>query len=280
MLEQLYDARFLKENPFYAFILGITYTVIAIGASILLFPQNPALISVLIISVLFLPSLYNLSIIAAQEGARTGGILRAIYSHKQFIKVYFYAFFGMFIVFAFFATIMPALASNILFREQLAVIGITGGAAFSKGLFMGIFSNNIKVLFLCFSISLVLGNGAIFLIAWNASVWGTIFGMVAKLGATAVGKDPLIYLLLILITVLPHVILEIGSYIFATISGTELSEGFLKERFGSPAFRNIVTVNAIILLFSITVLVIGCIVETFVLNNFETYRIIISQAFG
>lgn len=282
MLEQLYSAHLLKEKPFYAFILGITFSVIGIGASVLLFPQDPALISVLIISVLFLPSLYKLSILEAKEEAAESsfGVLKTIFAQKQFIKVYFYAFFGMFIVYAFFSTIMPALASHILFREQLQIIGITGGAIFSKGLFLGLFSNNIKVLFLCFVISLVLGNGAIFLITWNASVWGTIFGVIAKMGAASVGKNPFIYLALVLFTVLPHVILEIGAYIFATISGTELSEGFLREKFGTPGFSNLLAVNALILLFSIIVLLLAVLVESFVLNNFETYRIIIRQAFG
>ncbi len=279
MLERLYDASFLKKYPVYAFLLGVAYTTIGIGASVLLFPQDPALISVLIISVLFLPSLYKLSELEEIEEAREGGILRAIYNQKQFIKVYFYAFFGMFIVYAFFSTVMPALASNILFREQLEVIGISGGAVFSRGLFMGIFANNIKVLFLVFAVSLALGNGAIFLIAWNASVWGTIFGNIAKTGAMAVGKNPFIYLVLVLFSVLPHVILEIGAYIFATISGTELSEGFLKERFGSESFKNLIAVNALILILSLVVLVLAAIVETIVLNTFETYRIIIRQAF-
>lgn len=281
MLEQLYDANFLKQHPIYAFLLGITYSAIGIGASVLLFPQDPALISVMIISILFLPSLYKLSIVAEEEQKKEEGLLRSIYNQKQFIKVYFYAFFGMFIAFAFFSTIMPSFAANILFKEQLALIGLpSGGAFFSTGLFTGLFSNNLKVLFLCFAVSLFMGNGSIFLITWNASVWGTIFGNIAKTGALAVGKNPFIYLMLVLISVLPHVILEIGAYIFATISGTQLSEGILREKFGSSQFSNMLAVNAIILLLSIIVVVAAALVETFVLNNFETYRLIIQQAFG
>ncbi len=282
MLEKLYSAHFLRQNPFYAFILGLAYSIIAIGASVILFPQDPALISVLIISVLFLPSLYKLSIMEEKEEAKYSGkgTFKAICHQKQFIKVYLYAFLGMFVAFAALSVFLPTLASNILFREQLEVIGISGGAIFSEGLFMGILSNNMKVLFLCFAVSLALGNGAIFLITWNASVWGTIFGVMAKTGALSVGKNPVIYLILILLTVLPHVILEILSYIFATISGTELSEGFLREKWSSDQFRNLLAVNAMVLLMSIGVLLLGAVVETIVLNNFDTYRIIIQQAFG
>jgi uncharacterized membrane protein SpoIIM required for sporulation len=280
MLEQLYSPQFLKEHPAYAFLLGIAYSAVGIGASVILFPQDPALISVLIISVLFLPSLYRLALIEERE-QKAKGLLKAIYNQRQFIKVYFYAFFGMFITYAFFSTIMPNLAASILFKEQLAIIGgPSGGASFSGSLFQGILSNNLKILLICFVVSLVMGNGSIFLITWNASVWGTIFGNVAKSAAFAVGKNPFIYLVLILISVLPHVILEIGSYIFATISGTEVSEGFLREKFGSNAFRNLMIINALILLTGIILLLLGAVVETYALSNFETYRIIIRQAFG
>jgi len=278
MLEQLYSAKFLREKPIYAFLLGIAFSVIALGASLLLFPQDPALISVLIISVLFLPSLYKLSAMEEKQEAKEKGFWKSIYNQRQLIKVYFYAFFGILITFAFFSAILPSLATNFLFKQQLSILGSSGGAVFSSGLFSGILSNNIKIMLLCFGISLVLGNGSIFFITWNASVWGTIFGNIAKTGALAAGKSPLIYLILILISVLPQVILEVFSYIFATISGTELSEGFLKER--TAKLKKIIYVNLLILVLAFIAIIIAAVVETFVLNNFETYRIIISQAFG
>ena len=280
MLEQLYSAKFLKEKPAYAFLLGVAYSAIGIGAALLLFPQDPALISVLIISVLFLPSLYKLSRMEEREELKEKGIFQAIIRQKQFIKVYFYAFFGMLVTFAFFSTILPSLASNFLFKQQLAILGNSGGAVFSSGLFLGLLINNFKVMLLCFSVSLFFGNGSIFLIAWNASVWGTIFGNIAKAGALFAGKNPLIYLVLVLISVLPHVILEVGSYIFATISGAEISEGTLREKFGSSRMQRLLYINLVILLLAIIILLFGASVETFVLNNFETYRTIISQAFG
>jgi len=130
MLEQLYSAKFLKEKPIYAFLLGVAYSVIAIGASIILFPKDPALVSVLIISVLFLPSLYKLSVMEEKEELKEKGFLKAIYNQKQFIKVYFYAFFGMLIVFAFFSAILPSLATNTI--SNISVVTIETGQNVTK----------------------------------------------------------------------------------------------------------------------------------------------------
>jgi uncharacterized membrane protein SpoIIM required for sporulation len=176
------------------------------------------------------------------------------------------------------------LAANVLFRGQLSVIqgnaGLTGGAIFTTSLFLDIFLNNIKVLIFCFLISLIAGNGAMLAIAWNASVWGTIFGTLAKNSAALSGANPWIFFALIMASVLPHTILEMLSYVLSTISGTTISEGFVVGKIKSSKFMNLVMRNLILLLVSIAVLALGGIVETFVLNNFDTYRTIIQIAFG
>jgi len=279
VLEQIYSVDFLRKNPVYTFLLGITYSLIGLGAALLMFPEDPALVAVAITSILFLPSLYKLAVMEEKEESRDKrfNLLNILKKQKQFIKVYVYAFLGMFVVFALFSIVLPNLAANLLFREQLAILGSVGGAVFSKGLFFGIFFNNLKIFLLCFLVSLILGNGAIFIITWNASVWGTIFGNLAKTSALAVGKNPFIYFVLILISVFPHMILEILAYILAIISGTLISEGFIKEKFGFERFDRVMRDNLFLLLIAILVLVLAAVVETYTLNNVETYRIIIQQ---
>jgi len=203
VLEQIYSVNFIREKPIYALLLGISYSLIGVGAALLMFPEDPAIVIISITSILFLPSLYKLAVIEEKELSKEKdfnliGILR---KQKQFIKVYIYAFFGIFIVFAFFSLILPKLATGHLFREQLNIMSSVGHATFTEGLFTGILINNIKIFLLCFLVSVVLGNGAIFLITWNASVWGTIFGVLAKNASLAMGKNPFVYLSLILILI-------------------------------------------------------------------------------
>jgi uncharacterized membrane protein SpoIIM required for sporulation len=143
-----------------------------------------------------------------------------------------------------------------------------------------ILANNLLVFFLCFFLSLAAGNGAIFIIAWNASVWGTIFGNLAKVAAMTSGQSAIFLLGTILLTVLPHVVLEIIGYISSVSAGTTISDGLVKEKYGSPALYNILRRNLWMLSFGLCAVALGALVEVFVLLNIPAYTNIINLAFG
>ncbi|MEM4263737.1 MAG: hypothetical protein QW666_02465, partial [Candidatus Woesearchaeota archaeon] len=82
------------------------------------------------------------------------------------------------------------------------------------------------------------------------------------------------------ISVFPHVLLEMGSYLLAVISGTVISNALAKEQLISRRFGKILLVNGIIIVLALVVLLLGGIVETYVLDNFTTYQRIIQLSFG
>lgn len=175
---------------------------------------------------------------------------------------------------------LPSMAANFLFQNQFQLYfnSITG-KAFSTGLFTSLFNNNLKVLMFCFIVSAFLGGGAIFIIAWNASLWGTIFGLLAKSAALTTGQNPWLMFGLIFLIVFPHMILEVSSYILAAVSGTMFSNIVVKMKSLSEAFHTKWNNVIYVLLIAVVVLVIGMAVETFVLNNISMYREILSNAF-
>lgn len=280
VLEEVYNINWLKSHPSAAFVLGVAYSLIGIVGALIIYPADPALLAVAITTLLFLPSMHHLAGITEAAERKASGIstLKILVDNKDIIKIYSFAFFGILLSFAFFSIALPSLAANVLFKGQLSVL--QGGATFTTGLFFDIFMNNIKVLIFCFLISLIAGNGAMLAIAWNASVWGTIFGTLAKNSAALSGANPWIFFALIMLSVLPHTIIEMLSYVLSTISGTTISEGFIVGKLKSQKFMNLVMRNLILLLIAIGVLVIGGLVETYVLDNFTTYRTIIQIAFG
>jgi uncharacterized membrane protein SpoIIM required for sporulation len=283
VLEQIYDVAWLKKKAGYAFIYGICIAVLGIAGALVLFPQDPALVAVAFVSLLLLPSLQGLTTIEEhlERKRKKFNLFQLIADNGDFIIIYILLFLGILLVFAFFALLLPSFATNKLFEAQLSIMqGASGGAYFSTGLFAGLLLNNFKILLLCFVISLAAGAGAIFLISWNASVWGTIFGNLAQAASLAVGKNPYVYFGLVMLAVFPHMILEVLAYILATIAGTLISQAIVQEKFGSDRFKQIFIRNAVLLLVSIAVLVLGALLETYVLNNFDTYRIIIQQGFG
>ena len=175
---------------------------------------------------------------------------------------------------------LPSLATNFIFENQINVLygKAAGGAAFNAGLYKSLLINNVSVLILCFIAAFVIGDGAIFLITWNASVWGTIFGNLAKTAALSTDKSPIIYFFIVLVIVFPHMILEAFSYITSASAGGVISKGLLKEKFFSKNFRDIMKNATILFIFSIIILLIAVFVETWVLNNATTYQTIIQQS--
>lgn len=285
VLEQIYNVKWLKAHTPAAFLLGIAYSIFGIGGALLIYPSDPALLAVAITTLFFLPSLYRLTELEESLEMRLKqlDLIEILKRNKEVIKIYGFAFIGIMLAFSFFSIALPALASNLFFKAQLSVLQgqatSAGHAFFTVGLFKEIFLNNLKVLVFCFLISIFAGNGSMLLIAWNASVWGTVFGNLAKVSAGVGAANPWAFFILIMFSVLPHTILEMLSYVIATISGAAISEGFLKEKLKSDRFMNVFMINLILLIVALFVLAVAGVVETYVLDNFETYRTIIGIAF-
>ena len=278
VFEQLYSPQYLREHSHVGFLLGVGYTILGLFIALMIFHEDPALIAVGITALFLIPSLYQLSTVEETIVRKEVNFLRFIKNCLPFIKVYVFVFFGMLFTFAFFAIMLPKMAANHLFREQLSII-LGKAVTFSPQLFWELFTWNLQVLALCFIISLVAGNGAIIFLAWNASVWGTIFGNLAKTAALTAGASAAIFFLLIMLSVLPHTFLEGLSYIISAVSGTTISGGLVKERFMSKEMWKILKFNLLLLIIGIGVLFVACAVETYVLGNFTTYRTIIHIAF-
>ncbi len=278
VFERLYSAEFLHEHPWYGFLLGIGYTILGLFIALMIFPNDPAVIAIGITALFLIPSLSDLTDSAEITSKKVPSFKNFIKETLPHTKVYVAVFFGIFFTFAFFAIMLPKLAAGHLFKIQLDII--SGKAVtFSLPLWWDLFSWNMQVLGLCFLLSLIAGNGAILFIAWNASVWGTVFGNLAKTAAVQSTANPFILFVLVIISVFPHTFLEGLSYMLSTMSGTTLSDGIVKEKLMSKNMGTIFKYNLILLLIAICVLAAAMMIETYVLGNFGVYRTIINIAF-
>lgn len=285
VLEHLFPESWLEQKARYGFLLGAGYTILGIIMADLLFPADPALVGVAFTSLMLLPELYKIfSIEEKQLGAeKKFKFWKLLSDNFDFIRVYLFLLLGIFIVYAIAAIILPNLQVNALFRSQLEMRGASGNAVVNSAtthLFDSIFFNNLWVLIACFVISLLTGDGAIFLLTWNASVWGTIFGITARNAAISAQVNPFYYLGLILLIVLPHAFLEILSYILAAMSGGIISKDVLLEKFESKRFNQVFMYNFILFLLAIIILVFGAGMETWVLQHVSKYAEIIAQSYA
>ena len=291
VLEHIFPEDWLEKKGRYAFLLGVIYSVIGILIASILFPGDPALVAVAFTSLLLLPELYKIfSIEERQESLEQQVSFRNLWKDDiQVVRIYIFLFLGILLVYSLGTIVLPQLETNTLFREQLEIRfgqGFAGQATaggvegiFSSSLFFGLLSNNFLVLIACFIMALLTGDGAIFLITWNASVWGTIFGLTAKYAGQFSGRHPLLVFGIIMSIVFWHMIIEAISYILAAISGAVISKDVLLEEFASDRFFEVFGFNLYLLLFALVFLVLGAVVETFVLQHATAYQEIIRMSF-
>ncbi len=275
VLEHLFPEDWLERKPRYAFILGVVYSIVGILVARLLFPSDPALVAVAFISILLLPELRKIFAIEERQERhdKRVSLKRLWRDDHDVIAVYLCLFLGIFIVYALATVWLPSFSVNALFRQQLAYRGAALGNAAGTGVFWSILSNNILVLLGVFLFGLLAGDGAIFLIAWNASVWGTLFAASARSASSVLGGAPIWLLGLVLLIVLPHMLLEATSYIMAAISGSLISKGVEKET--GKVQSKVLNYNLVLLGLSLVVLLVGVLVETWVLGHVTLYQRII-----
>jgi uncharacterized membrane protein SpoIIM required for sporulation len=239
VLEHLFPEDWLEKKVIYAFLIAVIYSILGITAARLLFGANSGIVSVIFTSLFILPYLQKMFKKEEKEEEREKQVsfrqlasIKHFFRNNQAIRVYIAIFLGIYLTYMLCSFILPQLGFNTfnILKEQLFVDPSLRGRAVDVGTFISILSNNWWVLLACFLIAIIIGDGAIFFVAWNASSWGALFGYRAWAASQYSGASALWYLLLLFIITFPHVILEGGAYILAAISGNIISDEIIQKK--------------------------------------------------
>jgi uncharacterized membrane protein SpoIIM required for sporulation len=147
------------------------------------------------------------------------------------------------------------------FKECTSEYGLgtaakTTGFLTSKEKIVNIFANNIFVLIFTLVFSLIFGAGAIFILAWNASVISAAIGIFSK--------SSLANLPLGLARYMIHGIPEIGSYFAAALAGGIVSVAIIKHDANSEKFWTVLQDSLNLIIFAVVLLFIAALIEVFV----------------
>lgn len=260
MLERLYTIEWLSSKAYFGFFMGVAYTILGLFASLIIFPNDPGLVAIGFTSLLILPTL-NLILEDEEEKTESKSISDSLKRNRKTYWVYLFIFLGILFTFSAFSMALPKIATSHFFEQQIQVTGYSGQAISASEFMTGIFFNNLFITFLTFCLALFYGTGGILMITWNASVWGTFFGVLAR---DAVSQyNPFVYFTLVMIAVTPHMILEVSAYIVAAIAGGILSKSLLYTELGSPKSKQLFKKSGILLIISLIFVILGAYVETF-----------------
>ncbi len=270
MLEQLFDMDSIKGSSINIILLGVIYAFIGTFSALLIFPNYVTTMSLAFTSILLIPSISYLikqeeNIVAGERHFSIGTLFR---DHKDIMRLYILLFIGVFLAYMAIGIFTSNAYVDNYFIAQLRVAGIAGHATGIGGELLGIVTNNLLVLAICFVLSLAYGSGSILFIVWNASVWGIVFGYFIRQSAAITHVNPALYFGKIFLPFLPHMVTEAASYVVAAMMGGVIAKAILRERLFSKKFYHILQDGLLLALFGFVLVMIAGVIEVFVFPLF------------
>ncbi len=272
-----------ERRPWEMFFIGAFYASISILLVSFVFAKDSVLnqfggiLVILFTIICSLPFMYY--IIKFEEGkdvviTNNGRLLK---EHSKAIQALMWLFIGFVVAFSFWYLVLPNY-TEINFNAQIkvfcainspnnyetciqqngisAVTGdITGSFAKDK-LLINIFANNIYVLIFTILFSLIFGAGAMFILAWNASVIAAAIGIFSK--------GNVINLPLGLARYMIHGVPEIGAYFIGALAGGIISVAVIRKDLQGERKWRILEDSLILVIGAVLILVLAAIMEVYI----------------
>ena len=279
MLEMLINPKKAERKPWELFFVGLLYASLSILLVHWIFGQDPVLseasgILVVTFTVMFsLPFIfYTLKYEEKKAEEETSG-LSLLKEHKRAIMVFLWLFLGFLVAYAFWNMILTTPTFNFQIKTYCQINqpgsfescvqqyglntqnALTGNAT-SGERFLSIFTNNIYVLIFTLIFSLIFGAGAIFILAWNASVIAAAIGIFTKSDLTLLPLGLARYMI--------HGLPEIAAYFIVALAGGLVSVAVIKHEFGTPMFWDVLQDSLNLIILSVVVLLIAGLIEVFI----------------
>ena len=269
-----------EREPWTMFFVGIIYASLAILLVNWIFSGDAVLdkysgILVVTFTVMFsLPFMYYLIKNEEEKDFKYEGSFRILKEHSKAIVALLFLFLGFIVAFSFWYVI---LASNQSFRAQIetyclinrpsnfnecvAQYGIkevsktTAFLTAKERIFM-IFSNNIYVLIFTLIFSLIFGAGAIFILAWNASVIAAAVGIFTQSDLASLPFGIMRYMI--------HGMPEIAAYFVGALAGGIVSIAIIKHDLKTEKFWSILQDSLNLIIIAIVILFVAALIEVFI----------------
>lgn len=259
--------------------VGMFYASLSILLVQWIFAQDAVLakysgILVVTFCVMFtLPFMYYSIKYEEEKDTKYSGAFKMLAEHRRALYSFMWLFLGFIIAFSFWYIVLASTQSFKAqietycvinrpsnFNECVAQYGVKAGKITAEvtavqKIFM-IFANNIYVLLFTLVFSLIFGAGAIFVLAWNASVIAAAVGIFAKSNLANLPLGIARYMI--------HGIPEIGAYFIAALAGGIVSMAIVKHEIRGEKFWNILQDSLNLVILAVVILFIAALIEVFI----------------
>lgn len=280
MLEMIINPKRAERRSWEMFIIGIIYASLSILLVNWIFAQDVVLakysgILMITFCVMFsMPYMYYAIKLEEEKDIKIEGMFRLLKEHNKTLMGFLWLFLGFIVAFSFFYIVMP---SENNFRAQIETYcminrpanyvecieqygvkatGGTTGFLTSREKLIAIFTNNIYVLMFTLIFSLIFGAGAIFILAWNASVIAAAVGIFSKSNLAGLPLGIARYMI--------HGLPEIGAYFIGALAGGIISVAIIKHDVRSDKFWGILQDSLNLIILAVIVLFLAALIEVFI----------------
>jgi uncharacterized membrane protein SpoIIM required for sporulation len=280
VLESIFPTKSLLENKWLFLGFAILISLLSVFVSVLFFESSASILSIAFITMGFMYFLikvfYNTEkVVLSKE--------KSFFRRYLFVvEIYFKIFAVLVIIFTLLFVFLPEDYRNVVFKEQVetlssidslrASINVAGNLYLNSptGLFGYIFLNNLGVLFAILLFSFIFGVGALFIIVYQASIFGSVVGTkILAILPTYVSKGAYAHIYALVhgsflsLGLLPHGLFELSAYFLAAVVGGIISAilhgHYIEVR---ANLKRIILDLGIILSVAIICLLIGALIET------------------
>jgi uncharacterized membrane protein SpoIIM required for sporulation len=278
MLESIINPKRAEKGPWKMLFVGLIYASLSLLLVHWLFSGDVILskysgMIVVTFCVMFsLPFMYYMIKQEEIEDEQVEGFLGVWKAHSNAIYAFMWLFLGFIIAFSFWYFVLQ---DSNLFNAQIGTYcminnpeniencivqnsfeqKILTGATTKEMRFLSIIENNIYVMIFTLIFSLIFGAGAIFILAWNASVIAAAIGIFTKYQISGIPIGIVRYMI--------HGFPEIAAYFITALAGGIFGIGVLKHGIRSPKFLRILENTIILLFIAIVISIIAAVIEVY-----------------
>jgi len=281
MFEMLINPKRAERNSWEMFFVGVFYASLSLLLVNWIFSKDVVLakysgILVVTFCVMFsMPFMYYAIKLEEEKDMKIEGSLRILKEHSKALLSFLWLFLGFIVAFAFWYLMLSGGQNNFRaqietycminrpanFNECIEQYGIenagkTTGFLTAKDKLVAIFTNNIYVLIFTLIFSLIFGAGAIFILAWNASVIAAAVGIFSKANIHNLPVGIVRYMI--------HGLPEIAAYFVGALAGGIISVAIIKHDVKSEKFWTILQDSLNLVILSVVILFIAAMIEVFI----------------
>jgi uncharacterized membrane protein SpoIIM required for sporulation len=279
MLESLINPKKAERRPWKMFFVGILYASVSLLLAHFLF-SNDAVLSkasgliVVLFCVMFsIPFMYFIIRNEEKEDEEVNTLWDVWKVHSDAIYAFMWLFLGFIVAFSFWSILLqnPSLLNSqietycninspgdideCISRYSMTSKVISASALSSSSRFLSIIGNNFGVMIFTLIFSLIFGAGAIFVLAWNASVISAAIGIFTEYKLTEIPLGILRYMI--------HGFPEIAAYFITALAGGILGVGVVRHGIGNKKFTKVLLNVLVLMGIGVIVLLIAAVIEVY-----------------